>query len=171
MNAKGEWESFTHDRSPELVFRWQPFEPTPYLSPVPLPGFVSTALAEWKIPANTPAGKYRIKHRGVAVPAGTPEAFEGVSEAFDGRPPGPRVVTGGFCDLSTFIQPRSRIAAAVCMRRRLEQFKQRRLACGCKRGQHHQSVPGLSKHPLHWHQQLALPPRFIRKQQCVQWQL
>ena len=83
MNAKGEWESFTHDRSPELVFRWQPFEPTPYLSPVPLPGFVSTALAEWKIPANTPAGKYRIKHRGVAVPAGTPETFEGVSEAFD----------------------------------------------------------------------------------------
>ncbi|MGQ0689664.1 MAG: neutral/alkaline non-lysosomal ceramidase N-terminal domain-containing protein [Limnobacter sp.] len=83
MNANGEWESFTHDRSPELIFRWQPFEPTPYLSPIPLPGFVSSALAEWKIPANTPAGKYRIKHRGVAVPAGSPEPFEGVSEAFD----------------------------------------------------------------------------------------
>ena len=42
-----------------------------------------TALAEWKIPANTPVGKYRIKHRGVAVPAGSPEEFEGISEAFD----------------------------------------------------------------------------------------
>lgn len=83
MNAKGEWESFTHDRSPELLFRWQPFEATPYLSPVPLAGFVSTALAEWKIPAHTPAGQYRIRHRGVAVPTGSPQAFEGVSQAFE----------------------------------------------------------------------------------------
>ena len=83
LDANGQWQSFTHDRSPELLFRWQPFDPTPYLSPVPLPGFVSTALAEWKIPANTPAGQYRIRHRGVAVPAGSPQAFEGVSQAFE----------------------------------------------------------------------------------------
>lgn len=83
LTPQGQWITHTHDRAPELLFRWQPFDENPYLSPAPLPGFVSNALAQWKVPANTPAGTYRIKHRGVAVPNGTAQAFEGVSEPFE----------------------------------------------------------------------------------------
>lgn len=82
QNADGSWSTHVHDRSPDLIFRWQAPQGELYNTPVPFPGFMSTGLVEWRVPLNTPSGTYRIKHRGIAASMGNEEPFEGISDAF-----------------------------------------------------------------------------------------
>lgn len=82
LNTAGQWVAHTHDRMPELIVRWQAPEATLYNTPLPLPGLRSTALVEWAVPKTTPAGQYRIRHRGVAVTGNSATPFEAVSNAF-----------------------------------------------------------------------------------------
>ncbi|HEX4842413.1 MAG TPA: neutral/alkaline non-lysosomal ceramidase N-terminal domain-containing protein [Limnobacter sp.] len=89
QDAQGQWRPYVHDRQPELIFRWEAPQAELYNTPIPFAGFVSTATVEWRIPANTPAGTYRIKHRGVAM-QGEAQAFESTSNAFEVQATGAR---------------------------------------------------------------------------------
>lgn len=74
----GSWRVVARDRDPELRFRWAPALALPLPLDLPPTG-PSTLEAVWHVPANAPAGNYRLRHAGTAVPGG---AFEGVSSAF-----------------------------------------------------------------------------------------
>jgi neutral ceramidase len=76
--ADGSWETVARDRDPELRFRWEPAAAVPLPLDVPPTG-PSTLEAVWHVPADAPAGRYRLRHSGVAAPGG---AYEGVSSAF-----------------------------------------------------------------------------------------
>ncbi|SEQ07318.1 neutral ceramidase [Solimonas aquatica] len=82
LQADGSWKVVVSDRSPELWFVWKPTLP----SPLPIDPAVigsSTAQAVWHIPANQPAGTYRLRHDGAAQTLLLPrQAYSGVSSAF-----------------------------------------------------------------------------------------
>lgn len=78
----GSWKPVLRDQSPELWFVWKPTLP----SPLPIdPAVIGTSTAEvvWHIPANQPAGTYRLRHDGTAQTLLLPrQAYSGVSGAF-----------------------------------------------------------------------------------------
>jgi len=79
----GEWETVVSDRAPELVYEWRPLLPSPVPVDLPLTG-PSTGAVIWQVPANAPAGTYRLRHEGTAqaavlLPA---EAYSGTSGSF-----------------------------------------------------------------------------------------
>ncbi|HEX4872573.1 MAG TPA: neutral/alkaline non-lysosomal ceramidase N-terminal domain-containing protein [Nevskiaceae bacterium] len=84
------WVVVAEDRDPELVYRWTPQEVPPV--PAETPAGASTASVEWTIPADAPAGRYRLRHVGSArrSPAAALEPYEGLSSVFEiGGTPAP----------------------------------------------------------------------------------
>lgn len=85
--ADGSWEIVARDRDPELILYWHPQPEAPVLGQS-LPWRQSQIEAVWHVPANSPAGRYRIRHTGTAVAsldqpdAGTRIEYEGVSASF-----------------------------------------------------------------------------------------
>jgi neutral ceramidase len=82
QNAQGGWDVVASDRDPQLRFVWNSRS---NLISTEL-NLVSTSTAEllWKIPLNTPAGMYRLRHEGVSrtsrrAPAA---AYEAISQPF-----------------------------------------------------------------------------------------
>jgi neutral ceramidase len=86
--APGFWQVVARDRDPELVMGWHPTPELP-VAPQLLPWRQSVIEATWHLPANLPAGRYRLRHSGTAVPsfdqrdAGQRVAYEGVSAVFE----------------------------------------------------------------------------------------
>ncbi|HUP93205.1 MAG TPA: neutral/alkaline non-lysosomal ceramidase N-terminal domain-containing protein [Solimonas sp.] len=82
-DAAGLWQVVAIDGRPELNFIWNS-SPSLLNSELNQSG-PSTAQALWKIPRNTPAGTYRIRHEGVSrLSASEPPAlYEGISSAFE----------------------------------------------------------------------------------------
>ncbi|MCH8542875.1 MAG: neutral/alkaline ceramidase [Alcanivorax sp.] len=78
QGTDGNWHVVARDRDPELWFVWHPAV-LPPLPLDPVPTGPSTAEARWHLPANTPAGIYRLRHQGVAAPGGP---YSGVSGPF-----------------------------------------------------------------------------------------
>ncbi|PTU32838.1 neutral/alkaline non-lysosomal ceramidase N-terminal domain-containing protein [Stenotrophobium rhamnosiphilum] len=81
-NAQGAWNVVATDGRPELTFIWNS-NPSFLNSEMNMAGS-STAQALWKIPMNTPAGTYRIRHAGVSRLSASqaPTPYEGISSTF-----------------------------------------------------------------------------------------
>lgn len=85
--ADGQWQIVARDRDPELLFHWHAQPQSPLLGQAQ-PYRRSEIEAVWNLPKNLPAGRYRIRYRGTAVPsldqpdAGTRTEFEGSSSVF-----------------------------------------------------------------------------------------
>jgi neutral ceramidase len=79
----GEWEVIATDRNPELIYDWRPLLPSPLPIDPPVIG-PSTGAVIWQIPANTPAGTYRLRHEGAAQTAALVPAqeYSGTSSQF-----------------------------------------------------------------------------------------
>ncbi|MGQ7814535.1 neutral/alkaline non-lysosomal ceramidase N-terminal domain-containing protein [Metapseudomonas furukawaii] len=79
---EGTWETVATDKDPELVFLWS-WSQSPALTLAHVVDS-SKAKAIWTIPANTPAGVYRIRHEGVyrLLAAQNPTPYTGVSRTF-----------------------------------------------------------------------------------------
>ena len=81
-NAQGGWDVVATDKDPELTFIWNTSSNliNTELNQVG----PSTAEALWKIPRDTPAGTYRIRHEGVYRLSSSepPSPYEGISRAF-----------------------------------------------------------------------------------------
>jgi neutral ceramidase len=82
QNAQGRWDIVATDRDPELVFVWH-WSQNPILVAQHTVD-LSTAQAMWKIPNNTPAGTYRIRHEGVyrLDASQEPEPYTGTTNIF-----------------------------------------------------------------------------------------
>jgi neutral ceramidase len=82
QNAQGGWDVVATDKNPELLFIWNS-SPNLVSTELGLP-MSSTAEAMWKIPLNTPAGTYRIRHEGVSRTSSSaaPVPYEGISSTF-----------------------------------------------------------------------------------------
>jgi neutral ceramidase len=82
QNTAGGWDVVAVDRDPELTYIWNS-NPNVALTEANMAG-PSTSEILWQIPANEPAGLYRIRHEGVyrlnASDAPTP--YEGISRTF-----------------------------------------------------------------------------------------
>ena len=85
--ANGDWEIIAQDRDPELLFYWQPDPVSPVLAQSQ--GYRQSVVeATWHLPRNLPAGRYRIRHEGTAVPvlsgplSGEELPFSGMSSVF-----------------------------------------------------------------------------------------
>lgn len=79
------WDVLFTDKDPELLFIW---DWQPLLSAVGAVSHVvesSTARAVWTIPADVPAGRYRIRHAGVSRGSAStaPLPYEGVTAPFE----------------------------------------------------------------------------------------
>ncbi len=85
--SESQWEVVATDRLPEMLMYWSS---QPDIGPVSQasPWRQSTLEAVWHTPANLPAGTYRIRYSGTAVPsfdqpdAGETVTFEGKSSVF-----------------------------------------------------------------------------------------
>ena len=81
------WEVLSLDRDPDVIFRWHANPESP-VNGQNQPSRQSEIEAIWNSPANLPAGNYRIRHEGVAVPdfaapnAGERVPYEGISSSF-----------------------------------------------------------------------------------------
>ena len=88
QTGDGSWQRVATDRLPELVMH---YSSNPDFGPFSSSSFwrESTVRAEWHIPANAPAGSYRLRYSGTAVPsfdqpdAGQRLSFEGLSSTFE----------------------------------------------------------------------------------------
>ncbi len=82
QNAQGGWDMVTSDGRPELNFIWN--SSSSLLGTELNQAGPSTAEALWKIPLDTPAGTYRIRHEGVSrLSASKPaQSYEGISSLF-----------------------------------------------------------------------------------------
>ncbi|WP_028008508.1 neutral/alkaline non-lysosomal ceramidase N-terminal domain-containing protein [Solimonas flava] len=82
QDAAGGWTVVATDKDPELSFVWHG-KPDP-VSRLLHVSAGSTAEAIWRVPANTAAGTYRIRHVGVsrASADAAPVPYEGVSRSF-----------------------------------------------------------------------------------------
>ncbi len=82
QNAQGGWDPVAYDRDPELSFIWHS-TPTLVSSELAQAG-PSTVEAIWKIPLDTPAGTYRIRHEGVyrLSASAAVQPYEGISRSF-----------------------------------------------------------------------------------------
>lgn len=70
----GGWETVATDDAWATRYKWEPVAEQPG---------ASRALLRWDIPANVPAGEYRLLHRGMARSEdGSLKPFEGLSRAF-----------------------------------------------------------------------------------------
>ncbi|MDT4840853.1 hypothetical protein FQZ97_746870 [compost metagenome] len=78
----GTWEMVASDKDPELVFLWT-WSQSPALTLLHTVDS-SQARAIWTIPANAPAGVYRIRHEGVYRLSAkkAPVPYTGLSRAF-----------------------------------------------------------------------------------------
>lgn len=102
--ADGAWQVIATDRDVETEFAWDPLhsrdehiqENLLAFLPPPLeqthgalvengPALASVATLRWQIPHNVQAGRYRLRHQGVAhsSPLLSPSAYEGVSSVFE----------------------------------------------------------------------------------------
>jgi neutral ceramidase len=77
-----QWEVVAQDWDPGLIFYWRPTPESP-VSGQTLPGRQSQIEVIWHLPANLPAGQYRLRYAGTAVPA-LIEAAAGERLAFTG---------------------------------------------------------------------------------------
>jgi neutral ceramidase len=81
------WEVISRDRDTDLILRWHANPESP-VNGQNQPSRASEIEAIWNSPANLPAGTYRIRHEGVAVPdafapnAGQLTPYEGISSSF-----------------------------------------------------------------------------------------
>ena len=82
QNAQGGWDVVSSDGRPELNFIWN--SSSSLLGTELNQAGPSTAEALWKIPLDTPAGTYRIRHEGVSrLSASKPaQSYEGISSPF-----------------------------------------------------------------------------------------
>ena len=77
-----QWEVVARERDPEIIMRWHANPESPMFGQT-LPLRTSQVEAIWHLPRDLPAGRYRIRHEGTAVPPlGTRTAFTGVSSTF-----------------------------------------------------------------------------------------
>ena len=83
QNEQGGWDAVATDAQPELTFLWN--SSSNLLNTELNQSGPSTAEALWKIPLNTPAGTYRIRHTGVdrLSASAPPQPYEGVSKTFE----------------------------------------------------------------------------------------
>lgn len=90
--APGQWLVTAMDRDPELILQWNA-QPQSPIQGQALPFRQSALEVLWHLPRNLPAGRYRLRHQGTAVPVmpvplvGQPTPFEGFSRAFEVGPP------------------------------------------------------------------------------------
>lgn len=82
QNAQGSWDAVATDHDPQMSFVWH--ANANLISTVLGQVGPSTAEAIWTIPANTPAGTYRIRHVGVSrvLASQAPQPYQGSSRPF-----------------------------------------------------------------------------------------
>ncbi len=82
--ANGRWETVEEDRSPNLIYEWQPLVQPPLALERPQTSSGGTALVTWHVPRNTPAGTYRLRVEGAsrAMFSSEASAYETISEPF-----------------------------------------------------------------------------------------
>ncbi|HET8881989.1 MAG TPA: neutral/alkaline non-lysosomal ceramidase N-terminal domain-containing protein [Solimonas sp.] len=82
-NANGGWDVVATDRDPQLRFVWNSSS-NPLSTELNMVS-ASTAEVLWKIPLNTPAGTYRLRHDGVSRTSrgAPPTPYEAVSRTFE----------------------------------------------------------------------------------------
>lgn len=81
-NAAGGWDVVAVDRDPELTYLWNS-SPNVAYTEANMAG-PSTSEILWQIPADAPAGLYRIRHEGVyrLKASDAPTPYEGISRTF-----------------------------------------------------------------------------------------
>lgn len=82
--ANGEWQVVEEDRSPNLIYEWQPLIQPPLALEGPLTSTGGTALINWQVPANTDTGVFRLRVAGATRNSPAPEAtpYEVVTDQF-----------------------------------------------------------------------------------------
>lgn len=82
QNVNGGWDVVASDRDPALRFVWNSSS-NPISTELNMVG-ASTAEVLWKIPRNTPAGTYRLRHEGVSRTSRSapPAPYEAISQSF-----------------------------------------------------------------------------------------
>ncbi len=80
----GDWEVVEEDRTPDLIYEWNPLVQPPLALERPQTSTGGTGIVSWTIPANTQTGVYRLRVEGASRGLSSPDAqaYQAISNTF-----------------------------------------------------------------------------------------